>query len=181
MLYIFTIFNHPKQHDDGISHLLAHRILCMLTFISLLLLLVFHAVPGVAYTYITHLSPPQLHSQPYFPAIRTVALLFPFLVAGLMRRGPRLRFTPLSLGTGFGINATKTDTSPGGDAIRGSVKPGDSDVELQPRSDYIRAQDDVMDYANSPMLSFVFLAYVSLPTPHLPSANSRWLDWRLDQ
>lgn len=77
-----------------------------------------------------------------------------------MRRGPKLHFEPLALGTGFGINAT-TGVPAGGKAIKGSTKAGDSDIELQPKFDSSGGADNVMDYANSSMLSFIFLAYVS--------------------
>lgn len=154
----------PDRGDASISNLGVHRTLCELTFFLSLFSLILHALPNVAYTVLTRRRTPRVHNSVWLGSIRTIALLSTLFSSGLMRRGPRLRFSPISLGTGFGINAS-TGEALGGKAVNG--KPGDSDVELQPKIEIDDETDNVLDYANSSMLSFIFLTYVC--EPHLPA------------
>jgi len=138
-----------------------HRAFCLVTFLTTLLLLVAHSMPGIAYTVATRRAAPLAHSYT-LSNLRTAVLLVAFIAAGLTRRGPKLRYEPLKLGTGFGINASPDDV-PGGDVIKGKIKAGDSEALLQPTVDRadVGQQDNVLDYQGCSMLSFVFLAYVS--------------------
>ena len=83
-----------------------------------------------------------------------------------MRRGPKLHYSPLSLGTGFGVNAN-TENVAGGGTIKGDCASSDSDVELQPKFDTEGARQNVLDYRNASMLTFIFLTYVRFSTEHI--------------
>lgn len=74
--------------------------------------------------------------------IRSVALVGALIVAGTIRRGPKLRFDPMRIGTGFGITAAEKEGT---------------------RSNGLKAADEmnVIDYSNSAMLDFIFLSFVS--------------------
>jgi hypothetical protein len=113
--------------------------------------------------------------------LRSAALLTAFLAVGFMRRGPKLYYEPLKLGTGFGINAAP-DEMPGGKAIKGKVKPGDSEVLLRAPAETldVESRDNVLDYQGCSMLSFVFLAYVGIfaNRRHARGAHGRWPDLR---
>lgn len=130
-------------------------------FLATLSLVIAHSMPSIAYTVATHRGAPLVHSYT-LSTLRTAALVIAFLASGVMRRGPKLHYEPLRLGTGFGVNAAPDEVL-GGDMIKGKIKPGDSEVLLR-RSDASVDQEtraNVLDYHGCSMLSFVFLAYVS--------------------
>lgn len=145
---------------DTLPNLGLHRVLCQSIFLLSALNLLMHATPGIVYTATTYRAAPDSHSAPELVTARTVALVCTFLSSGLMQRGPLRHYTPIDLGTGFGINAA-TNVVPGGKAIKGSVKPGDSDIEVQPKFDAGGDKDNVLEYGSTSMLSFIFLIYVS--------------------
>jgi hypothetical protein len=64
---------------------------------------------------------------------------FSLLAVGSMRRLPLLHFTPMKMGTGFGVNAEK----------RRGQNPADKE------------ESNVLDRAGCPIIEFVFLVYVS--------------------
>jgi hypothetical protein len=177
ILFLYSLVYPVKRINDDLVNLGVHRSLCMTTFILTLLLIVSHAVPGIAYTYITRHASPVFHSQPYFYLTRIVALLAVLFSSGLIRRGPKLHYSPLSLGTGFGINASGS-TPAGGKAVKGKYQAGESDLEVQPKFDLTGAEQNVLDYANTSMLSFLFAGYVRDILFVAKRADSRWRVWR---
>jgi hypothetical protein len=168
---MMTIFRPIKRSsvDGSLLNSTLHRILCVTLFLFTLVLLVVHALPSFYCTFQTHQSCPVLHDHPLVP-LRNIALTATSLSAGLIRRGPKLHHSPLILGTGFGLNATEA-APPGGRMIKGDPAPGDSGV-LAVQPDIDNYEENVLDYANSCMISFITLGYVS--TYHV-STDTRWL------
>ena len=97
----------------------------------------------MVYTIYTHRAIPTLEAW-WIDHARTIALTVTMLIAGLVRRGPRLSYQQLVLMTGFGVNAEP--------ALESS---GDRD---RPAS-----QSNVLDWSNCSLLSFIGLFYVSWP------------------
>ena len=98
--------------------------------------------------------------MPYIGTARVITLILTFLTVGMIRRGPKLHYAPLKLGTGFGLNA-EAEVKPGGKPICGTPEnPGESDIMVEPKYDPRGAEDNVIDYANSSMLSFLLIFYV---------------------
>lgn len=145
-------------------------------FLATLSLVIAHSMPSIAYTVATHRGAPLVHSYT-LSTLRTAALVIAFLASGVMRRGPKLHYEPLKLGTGFGVNAAPDEVL-GGDMIKGKIKPGDSEVLLRslnvPKD--VEKRDNVLDYRGCSMLSLISIAYVSKNRVDLRKGDSddRW-------
>ena len=134
----------------------------MISVLLLVILLVLHVTPWITYTLITRHPPPVSQTaESVVNRARTVALLATLISVSSMRRGPRMRHEPIKLGTSFGVNAEP--------AAPQSSKPIHDDLiqdnEAPLRRDTDAEKSNVLDYQNSSMLSFIFLAYVSLACP----------------
>nr|XP_019007523.1 uncharacterized protein I206_07785 [Kwoniella pini CBS 10737]OCF46304.1 hypothetical protein I206_07785 [Kwoniella pini CBS 10737] len=184
LLYALTIFQPIRIRTITLSplpeikNLQIHRILCISNFLICLSLIIIHPLPGIWYTIKTHLSSPELsikHSTIVYN-LRTGFLCWTFLTGGLMRRGPKLYFKPPKLGTGFGVNESKTDQqSESGVRIKLIPAPEEevnnvplSGITIESTADEYSSNDyssseeesNVLDYDNSSMLSFIFLGYI---------------------
>ena len=151
----------PTEPGGSLRNKNLHYALCVFLFLSSGLCLILHPLPSILYTILTHRAPPSFNLG--YPQIRTgrnVALALVFLISGCMRRGPKRRFTPLRLGTGFGVNSDEPEKPPGGRAITGPNLDGDNDVEVQSTLEAKNTSCNVLDYAGSSMLDFILLSYV---------------------
>ena len=162
----------PYTLVEPLPHIKLHRFLCLFTFILLLISLVAHSVPFILYIIITHLPAPDFYpiiipSTPWItiPRLRNISILLTLLVAGKMRRGPKLRYTPLKLGTGFGVNAEKDNATvmeTATSAMSASAGITDDLEVLGKKYEDVGEESNVIDYQNSAMLDLIFLTYVSL-------------------
>lgn len=117
-------------------HMRLHRNFCQLAFFALLAAIIIRWLPWLVYVY-QHKQADDTPATPLDYARIAVGVLV-FAAAGLMRRGPLLRYTPPKLGTGFGIS---------GDMYNTQMDP---------------AEPNVLDWEGSPMLGYVTLSFVSL-------------------
>lgn len=153
MFYLFSLGHSLIPMSAALSF---HRRLCLLSTLFLIAVLVLHAAPGIIYTIFTRHSPPIPHpTLSIVGHCRTATLLFTLLSVASMRRGPRLRYEPMKLGTSFGMNADPADPRPKPKANEDEV---DAESEGDVHEEEVRS--NVLDYQNSSMLDFVFLTYV---------------------
>ncbi|ORX35588.1 hypothetical protein BD324DRAFT_682363 [Kockovaella imperatae] len=144
-----------------IKHTRFHRSFCTVTFLFVSLLILLHASPHILYIVFTHLPapnfyPPLLPKAPYLTLslLRNVILVLTLLISGSMRRGPRMQYTPMALGTGFGVNAEKDDAK----VYDKALTPAQVD-DIEARRKAAEEHSNVLDYSHSCMLSFCFMAY----------------------
>ncbi|TYJ53022.1 hypothetical protein B9479_006351 [Cryptococcus floricola] len=179
LLYVAALFRtitiRTLSLNPEIQHESLHRALCQLGFISTLLLIGLHAVPGIAYTIITHLPPPTLSAAhgTLLRHLRTAALVATLLAVGLMRRGPKLYFPPPRLGTGFGLSNEKEEKEDeAGEDERVVIKLTPAAEEADPLASAVtigqqqhsipsEPASNVFDYDNSAMLVFVVIGYMA--------------------
>ncbi|ODO08343.1 ATP-dependent bile acid transporter [Cryptococcus wingfieldii CBS 7118] len=178
-LYVAALFRtitiRTLSLTPEIQHASLHRALCQLGFSSTLFLIGLHAVPGIAYTIITHLSPPTLSAAhgTLLRHLRTAALVATLLAVGLMRRGPKLYFPPPRLGTGFGLSNEKEEKEDeAGEDERVVIKLTPAAEEADPLASAVtigqqqhaipsEPASNVFDYDNSAMLVFVVIGYMA--------------------
>ncbi|ODN97956.1 hypothetical protein I350_07593 [Cryptococcus amylolentus CBS 6273] len=178
LLYVATLFRNISIRTFSLTpkmeHANLHRALCQLGFLSTLLLIGLHAMPGIAYTIITHLSPPSLSAAhaTSIRHLRTVALIATLFAVGLIRRGPKLYFPPPRLGTGFGLNNEKEDNVRGEESPRVVIKLTPAAEEADPLLSAVTIDQqeqalpsepstNVFDYHNSAMLVFAVIGYMA--------------------
>lgn len=129
-----------------IAHSITHRRICTITFLQLLLANIIHSLPYITFVVAFRGPPPVSRTDTISPgtisASRWVVLVLALFSSGCMRRGPKLRFDPMHLGTGFGISSDGTTPDP---ALEKKHK---------------RDEPNVIDYCNSSMLDFILLSYV---------------------
>lgn len=120
-----------------------HRAACVGVFLASLFSIILHVAPGVVYTIITKRAPPaEAAAVVRMGEAHIVALVACLMAAGCMRRGPHLRASEVTLGTAFGIRP----------------------INDHAKSKYWYEGDngqDVIDYGNCSMLTFLTLGYVS--------------------
>jgi hypothetical protein len=139
---ILRPFPAPLRPADygGLANMTLHRATCASIFLFSLLSVIAHTAPGIAYIVVYHRAAPNLPADTRAIGIAHVVAIFGTLVAaGCMRRGPRLRATEFRVGGAFGLR----DASP--------PKPWWEE----------NAGQDVVDYSNCSMLTFLTLGYVS--------------------
>ncbi|ODO08357.1 ATP-dependent bile acid transporter [Cryptococcus wingfieldii CBS 7118] len=179
LLYVVTLFRNitiPRTLSltPKMEHATLHRALCQLGSLSTLLLIGLHAMPSIAYTIITHLSPPSLSAAhaTSIRHLRTVALVATLFAVGLMRRGPKLYSPPPRLGTGFGLNNEKEDNVRGEESPRVVIKLTPAAEEADPLLSAVtidqqeqalpsEPSSNVFDYDNSAMLVFAVIGYMA--------------------
>lgn len=131
-----------------IAHSITHRRICTCTFLLLLLANIIHSLPCITFVVAFRGPPPVSRTDAISPgtisATRWVVLVLALFSSGCMRRGPKLRFDPMQLGTGFGISSDGTTP--------------DEALEKKQKRD----EPNVIDYCNSSMLDFILLSYVCL-------------------
>jgi hypothetical protein len=129
-----------------IAHSITHRRICTITFLLLLFANIIHSLPYITFVVVFRGPPPVSRTDTISPgtisSIRWVVLVFALFASGSMRRGPKLRFDPMHLGTGFGISSDGTMP--------------DEALEKKQKGD----EPNVIDYCNSSMLDFILLSYV---------------------
>jgi hypothetical protein len=132
---------HPvyERHTGQFRNIEIHKYLTQTEFVILLSVLVFHYLPPTLHTYYTRIAPPSPYSPYWFPWLRAGVEAISLLVVGSMRRIPRLHYTPMKMGTGFGMNE---------DAKRSRGKGA-------------KEEANVLDRAGCPIIEFIFLVYVS--------------------
>ncbi len=104
-----------------------------------------------------------------FSALRVGLLCAAFFGAGLMRRGPRLFYQPVSLESGNGtgplanvkIDTTKPYKAPISGEPRGLAMPAMGKLN-ENRKD-VEPEPNVLDYENCSVLSAFFIGFVSPP------------------
>jgi hypothetical protein len=92
-------------------------------------------------------------------------IIYTLVVVGCMRRGPRLNFEPMKLGTGFGVNSEEKK------ADDRTIKVDGEDVEED--GGLRDEKGNVVDYQNSSLLSFILLFYVSEISPSTQAESPR--------
>ena len=179
LLYAVTLakpVSRPRDTGEPMRNLPLHRSLCITAFLLTICLLILHAAPHIAFTALTYLPSPDFYPVlvPAAPEIsisrvRNILLVVTLLVAGCMRRGPKMKYTPMRLGTGFGVSLERDDAK----ALDTKVSLTNmEDVELLGKKwEEVGEHSNVLDYSNSAMLDFITLSYVSKvrkrPTPWL--------------
>ena len=136
----------PPTHITPAKRLRLHRSFCKTFFFFLLIAVVIHPMPGIMYTIFTHRASPEFG---LVGRARTIALIVTLLIGGSMRRGPKMKYQPLAVSIGFGVNADQPSsrlvTSGKGDG------KGDDQFDVS----------NVLDWSNCSFLAFIFLFYVS--------------------
>lgn len=147
--------SHPCQFLSDIPNLHTHANFTVFAFLSVLVVIVLNLLPGLYYVY-SHYAlnvESELGPVPMAKSGKMAMLITAWLMSGLTRRGPLLRYNEIKLGTGFGVSATKN-----------------VEVDLN--------GPNVMDWAGCPMLKLVTLSQVSV---QLESANDRIIALRVVQ
>lgn len=115
-----------------------HRACCVIVFLFSLLGMIIHATPGVVYTVMYHRSAPMASHAVLAGRLHVIALLAVLISVGCMRRGPLLRATEVSVSSAFGVHKS------------GGKAPAWWEDD---------AGQDVLDYGNCSMLTFLTLGY----------------------
>ncbi|ODN72751.1 hypothetical protein L202_08188 [Cryptococcus amylolentus CBS 6039] len=174
LLYVATLFRNISIRTFSLTpkmeHANLHRALCQLGFLSTLLLIGLHAMPGIAYTIITHLSPPSLSAAhaTSIRHLRTVALIATLFAEDNVRgeESPRvvIKLTP---------------AAEEADPLLSAVT-----IDQQEQALPSEPSTNVFDYHNSAMLVFAVIGYMaplairsayvdSLQQPDLPLLDDR--------
>jgi hypothetical protein len=122
-----------------------HVNFCQSAFLLLLFASIANTLPWASFVLAHHRGPP---SEGYLGIACQSIGLIAFLVAGCIKRGPRFRYDPALLGTGFGV----------GNGVFGEQAPAD--------------ESNVVDWSGCAMLSYVTLFYVST------RCCEHWTEWR---
>jgi len=152
ILYLVSLGKHPiyEPHNGRFRNIEMHKTLTQTNFIILLSVLVFHFLPPTLQTYSTRVAPPSPYHPYWSPGVRTAVETISLLAVGSMRRIPELYFTPMRMGTGFGVNEVKRANREG------------------------KEESNVLDRAGCPILAFIFLVYVRfLPSPRADQELTR--------
>lgn len=145
LLYLVALGKHPRydRQSGQFRNIDLHKSLTEINFIIILAVLVLHYLPPTLHTYYTRMSPPSPYSPAWVPWLRSGILGFTLIVVGSMRRIPKLHYTPMKMGTGFGVNQ----------------EPGTSQKHKK------KEESNVIDRAGCSIIEFVLLIYVSYTIP----------------
>ena len=136
-----SLGKHPvyERHAGQFRNIDIHKTLTQTEFVILLSVLILHYLPPTLQTHNTRIAPPSPYSPYWVPWLRAGFEAISLLVVGSMRRIPQLRYAPMKMGTGFGMNEdVKRDKGKGA-----------------------AEEANVLDRAGCPIIEFVFLVYVS--------------------
>ena len=115
-------------------------------------------IPPILHIIATRESPSMLSAKrsvfQYFGKGMFVAgTLGMFISAGMIRRGPEMRFDPPKLGAGFGLPAGIYDDA--------EVPDTGSPADCSAATDMRQQRANVLDYDGCCLFSFIFVGYVS--------------------
>lgn len=154
--------HHLRPADLGfLINMGLHRTACVWIFISMLVAVILHYLPGVTYTLTTKRGAPSAGLPSW---LHISSLLASLLASGLMRRGPLL-CAEIAV-SAFGLSGVEARQN--GDSTNGKTDGDLWDDKTRP---------EVIDYGNSSMIKFLALGYVSQrSSTHLTGRVSRWLE-----
>lgn len=135
-----------------------HKLVTQAVFTLTVLDIIIHTLPMMVYTSSIRHAPPTLHSFRYFTLAQYTVQISALLSIGCMRRGPKLRFEPMKLSTGFGLNKQKI--SDGDNGENSSMSLEESGASLPGSKG--KSEANVFDRDECSILGFVFFVYVSV-------------------
>jgi len=151
VLFVLSILRPIQQADRKLT---IHRNLCVYSVLLLVTVIIFHLAPFI-YIILNRLSPPPSHKALGIVATcRMLAIFAALLIIGSMRRGPRLRYDPMKLGTSFGINADPSNP------ILNRSEDQEDEAESLLKGEKVEDMSNVLDYRNSAVINFMLLTYV---------------------
>lgn len=140
LLYLISLGRHPvyDRSTGQFRNIDLHKLLTELNFVLIMTVLIMHYLPSTLHTYFARVSPPSPYSPYWVPWLRSSIEALTLIVIGSMRRIPQLHYTPMKMGTGFGVNS----------------EPGSSKRHTK------KEESNVIDRAGCPIIEFICLIYV---------------------